>query len=80
MPSVRGIPGPYRFFFYSFDGSEPMHVDVRRDSQHAKFWLSPLELVANHGVSPRELNVIRGLILQYDVVIVEAWYEHCDDD
>jgi hypothetical protein len=57
-----------------------MHVHVRRDSQHSKFWLSPLELVANHGVSPRELNVIRGLILQYDVVIVEACYEHCDDD
>lgn len=80
VPSVRGIPGPYRSFFYSFDCSEPMHVHVRRDSYHAKFWLIPIELVANHGFSPRELSVIRGLIQQYDLLIIEAWNEHCDDD
>lgn len=37
----------YWFFFYSFDCNEPMHVHVRRDRQHAKFWLAPVEW---HGI------------------------------
>ena len=59
MPKIPGIPGPYWFFFYSFDCNEPMHVHVRRDRQHAKFWLAPVSLAWNHGFSPRELNEIR---------------------
>jgi hypothetical protein len=29
MPTVKGMAGPYRFFFYSFDCNEPMHVHVQ---------------------------------------------------
>ena len=29
MPTVKGIVGPYRFSFYSFDCEEPMHVHVQ---------------------------------------------------
>ena len=32
MPTVPDIPGPYRLFFHSFDGHEPPHVQVRRES------------------------------------------------
>jgi len=38
-----------------------MHVHVRRDRQHAKFWLAPVELAWNYGFSPRELNEIAPL-------------------
>ena len=31
IPTVPNIPGPYRLFFYSFDGHEPPHVHVRRE-------------------------------------------------
>ena len=44
MPKIAGIPGPYWFFFYSFDCNEPMHVHVRRERQQAKFWLAPVTL------------------------------------
>jgi len=43
MPTIRGIPGPYRFFFYSFDCNEPQHVHVRRERMLCKFWLVPLD-------------------------------------
>jgi hypothetical protein len=56
VPRVGGIPGPYWFFFYSFDCNEPVHIHVRRDRQHCKFWLAPAELAWNHGFSPRELK------------------------
>ena len=39
MPTIKDIPGPYRFYFYSFDCNEPMHVHVGRDDTMCKFWL-----------------------------------------
>lgn len=63
MPRVPGIPGPYRFFFYSFDCSEPRHVHVRRERMNCKFWLEPISLAANNGFTSSELNRIRKLVL-----------------
>ena len=77
MPRVKGIPGPYHFFFFSFDCSERPHVHVRREIMHCKFWLDPVELAANHHFSARELNVIRSYIEQHRSRITEAWDEHC---
>ena len=78
MPKVPGIPGPYTFFFYSFDCNEAMHVHVRRDRQHAKFWLAPVELAWNHGFGPRELNLLRRLVVEHEQSLTEAWNEHCN--
>ncbi len=44
LPTVPGIPGQYRFFFYSFDCNEPWHVHVQRDRAVCKFWLEPVVL------------------------------------
>ena len=41
MPTVKGIPGSYRFYFYSFDCNEPIHVHVQRERMICKFWLDP---------------------------------------
>ncbi len=77
MPTVKGIPGPYRFFFFSFDCNEPMHVHVLRENIVCKFWLEPLELSKNFGFSPRELREIRATIRENISKIKEAWHEHC---
>ena len=78
VPTVKDIPGPYRFFFYSFDCNEPAHVHVERENSTCKFWLEPIELARSHGFSARELNVIRRLINTHRPAILEAWDEHCD--
>ena len=77
LPTVPGIPGPYRFFFYSFDCNEPKHVHVRRDRAVCKFWLEPVVLAYNNGFSAKELNRIRKLIIDNLDRIREAWDEHC---
>jgi hypothetical protein len=77
LPSIPGIPGPYRFFFYSFDCAEPMHVHVERDEATCKFWLWPLSLAGNAGFSPREINRIRSVIQEYLEVMTDAWNKHC---
>jgi hypothetical protein len=77
MPTIPGIPGPYRFFFYSFDCNEPVHVHARRERSVCKFWLDPVALADNHGLSPRDLTAVRRIILEHRQRILEAWREHC---
>lgn len=77
MPTVRGIAGPYRLFFYSFDCYEPMHVHIQRERMTCKFWLAPITLSFNDGFAPSELNRIRRLIVENQHSIMEAWNEHC---
>jgi hypothetical protein len=77
MPTVRDIPGPHRFYFYSFDCNEPPHVHVQRGRMVCKFWLERLALAENHGYSARELNRIRTVIQENLNKIREAWREHC---
>jgi hypothetical protein len=77
VPTVPGIPGPYRFFFYSFECNEPRHIHVRRDQAVCKFWLEPIVLADNKGFSAKDLNRIRKIILENRESIREAWDEHC---
>ena len=77
MPTVKDIPGPYRFFFYSFDCNEPMHVHAQRERMICKFWIKPLALARNQGFSAKELNTIREIIMRNSDKIMEGWHEHC---
>ena len=77
MPTIKGIPGPYRFYFYSFDCDEPMHVHVRRERASCKFWLDPITLATTARFSAREQTRIRRVILEHRPLILEAWREHC---
>ena len=77
MPTIPDIPGPFRFFFYSFDCNEPAHVHARRERTACKFWLDPVALAANHGLTPRDLASVRRIIFQHRDRILEAWREHC---
>lgn len=77
MPTVKGISGPYRFFFYSFDCNEPEHIHVQRDDEVCKFWLIPVNLSQNFGFSNKELNRIQKKVEANLEQIINAWYEHC---
>ena len=79
MPAIRGVDGPYRFYFYSFDCNEPKHVHVRRERMTCKFWLEPVFLGENNGNSARELNRIRKTIIDNLDRVTEAWDEHCGE-
>ncbi|MGE5231169.1 MAG: DUF4160 domain-containing protein [Deltaproteobacteria bacterium] len=77
MPTIPGVPGLYRFFFYSFDCAEQAHVHVRRESRVCKFWLHPLEVAHGGRFSAHDLLAIERLILQHLPMLEEAWDEHC---
>ena len=75
MPTVMRI-GPYRFFFYSGDGSEPPHIHIERDSLVAKFRLDPVRLAKSGGCSRTELREIENLVAENSAAFVEAWNEY----
>ncbi|MGB2985333.1 MAG: DUF4160 domain-containing protein [Phycisphaerae bacterium] len=74
MPNVARI-GPYRFFFYSNEGTEPPHIHVQREQNLAKFWLDSLALAASTGFTAHELRRIEGIIGENQVSFLESWNE-----
>ena len=77
MPGVLQV-GPYRFIFFSSDRDEPIHIHVKRDRQVAKFWLKPVSLAKNKGFKQHELDGIAALVMQYEMILIEAWHDYFD--
>ena len=75
MPTVLRS-GPYRFYFYSSDGSEPPHVHVQRENAMAKFWLDPLRYDHSIAFRPVELRRIQAIIEENLDTILESWNEY----
>jgi hypothetical protein len=73
MPTVLRI-GPYRFYFYSHETTEPSHVHVDREHLSAKFWLEPVSLARNLGFSAKELRQIQSIVLENQAKLKEAWH------
>ena len=67
--------GPYRFYFYSEEANEEPHIHVDRDTDAAKFWLSPVAPAANYGFGAVELEQVEALVERHAVVLLEAWGE-----
>jgi hypothetical protein len=68
--------GPYRFFFYSNEGSEPPHVHVQRDDMIAKFWLQPVSLQGSGGFNRHEIARIRTIVVDRQEQLIEAWHDY----
>ena len=75
MPTVLRS-GPYRFYFYSHEPSEPSHIHIDRDKLSAKYWLNPVSLASNIGFSEKELRKIREIIEENQLMFVEVWNDY----
>jgi len=74
MPTVLNIDG-FRFFFYSSDWKEPIHIHVEKDNNTAKIWLNPKRLQRSHGFSRKEINRILNIIEENYEIIERCWNE-----
>lgn len=78
MPVVF-FEGPYRFFFFSKEGNEPVHIHVERDDSYAKFWIFPVQLAKSSGFNAKELRKIEIIVEQNQSIIQDKWNEHFDN-
>lgn len=78
MPTVLRI-GPYRLFFYSSDGGEPMHIHIERDDAVAKYWLAPVRVATSKGYRSAELRDVERIVQEHETQLMEAWREYFGD-
>jgi hypothetical protein len=71
--------GPYRFFFFSNEGNEPVHIHIEAGSSYAKFWLEPVVVARSIGFRPHELAECRSIIEENADKIRAKWNEHFRD-
>ena len=76
MPTTL-ISGPYRFSFFSLDCTEPRHTHVWHDATKAKFWLDPVKLAHNDGMTRKELKEVEEIINANADLLRRKWDEHC---
>jgi|CXWJ01.1.fsa_nt_gi hypothetical protein len=81
MPSKR--IGGYLCYFVSYDCTEPPHIHLAKGKERyapsAKFWLAPIELAHNRGLSSRDIQDARRILQEYQTLFLEMWDEHCND-
>ena len=75
MPTVLRV-GSYRFHFYSDESREPPHIHIRSPQGECKFWLEPIGLAQNRGISARELREIERLVFQHQELFVWRYHEY----
>ena len=75
MPTVYRYKG-FRLHFYSNEGHEPPHIHVRRGDDACKFWLRPVRLAYNDGMSSRELNELSKLVRERRNELERKWFEY----
>lgn len=61
--------------FYSND-HEPVHVHIFKDGNEAKYNVTPIELIYNHGFKKQELALIESIIDENKEIIIERWGVH----
>jgi len=76
MPTVLLILG-WRFYFFSNENNEPVHIHVSKAEMEGKFWLdeSTFEIseAFTHNMSPRDKREIRKIIFEHFDYIIEQW-------
>lgn len=65
----------FRFMFYSND-HEPIHVHVIKDGNEAKYNVSPLTQIYNHGFKKHDIALIESIISENEAVIIDRWKEY----
>ncbi|MDQ3034253.1 MAG: DUF4160 domain-containing protein [Myxococcota bacterium] len=74
MPTVLNIGG-LRFHFYSNEGQEPPHIHVAAGDGECKFWLEPIGLARNRGISASTIRKIESLVYDHQGFLREKYRE-----
>jgi len=76
MPTLLLLNG-FRFFFYSNENDEPIHVHVIKGNAKGKIWLDPEILIAYlHGFSSREESFIMQIVNDHTAIFKQKWDEY----
>lgn len=67
----------WRFFFYSNEGNEPIHVHCKKGDMECKYWLDrenfTLEEAFSYNINNRERRIVKKIIFEYFEFIESEW-------
>ena len=76
MPTILFVMG-WRFFFYSSEGNEPIHVHCRKGDMECKYWLDvenfTLEEAYSYNMSNKDKRNVKKIIFEYFEFIESEW-------
>jgi hypothetical protein len=76
MPTVLFING-FRFFFYSNENNEPVHIHVTKGGAEGKIWLEPAIAVAYmFGFTNTEQNEMMKIVSDNQQQFKNKWHEY----
>jgi len=75
MPTILRLLG-FRFFFYSNEGREPVHVHVEKGDAQGKYWLEPVQEDYMDGFTKTEEKQVRKIIIDHQEKFITDWNEH----
>ena len=74
MPTILRLLG-LRFHFYSDEGAEPPHIHVAKDDCEVKFWLEPVVLARNRGMTAKNIRVVERMVMEHHAFLKKRYYE-----
>ena len=76
MPTILMILG-WRFFFYSNEGNEPIHIHAQKAEMECKFWLDVDNFEVKEDFSlnlnPQSKKEVKKIIYEHFDYIVSEW-------
>lgn len=69
------IENGVRLFFFENESNEPVHVHVDHQGARAKFWVRPVRLAQNLGMSGATLAKAADIVSKHETFIWEKWHE-----
>ncbi len=75
MPTLLLLNG-FRFFFYSNESNEPIHVHVTKGNADGKVWLTPnIEIAYMHYFTSNEIKELMKIITANATTFKTKWNE-----
>ena len=79
MPTILYIDG-WRFFFYSNERNEPIHIHVQKGDKECKYWLDSnnfeVEEAYTYQMNNKDKRVVKKYIFEYFELIEKEWKDY----
>lgn len=76
MPTILLVMG-WRFFFYSNEKNEPIHIHCRRAEKECKYWLDTrnfaLQEAYSYSMNNKDKREVKKIIFEYFEFIEQEW-------
>ena len=76
MPTILMING-WRFFFYSNEGNEPIHIHCQKGGKECKYWLNrkdfDIEEAYSYNLNSTDKRDVKKIIFEYFELIEKEW-------